>query len=460
MGGNRLVLTAIFTGMTVKTSLIKSLFESVLEDELPTQQTTGPEIDETQAKQLANILASLGISPGSVIAVSEDETTTTTEAKGKKGKKFSLKITPQAIAAAREFYEAGKASMDWYYNASSTLKASFPGNEQDLVLFTLLVAATSANTEIYENFYETIALFNAIKRDIKEHPEELLALAENPVNLRTKFLDSPELQDLAMIQVAKTAKVRGIGAKFGNILRIVKRLLKGEGLSKDSVVTTLAGSVKPTLGVSFNRRDPLLRRLKIANYGLTLLDPEFAQSKSNPFNVVIDTWMFRVFFPEHLSKDVPASSAKASLGKLFASEAAYATVAQTVSALAEEAGISPHQMQAAIWAGIKVKWEEGSGDTKATYDTALSKLVNDYTGFWKDTNQETKDLAGVLSTLDPTPITGALAKWRSDRQKEKTRRMWDEKERVKEREAIQDERGDTSFPFGLDAPERKRSKSS
>lgn len=342
--------------------------------------------------------------------------------------KFFLKISPEAVAAAKEFYVAGQAGANWYYDANQTLAQGFPGSEEDLTLFGLLLAVTSVQNEIYGNFLEAAAMFKGIKQDMIENRPGLEQFVNDgsikfggkageedpnaPEGAEVQgFLDHPNYAHLNTFKATKTLKVMNVGAKFGNIKSILRLLLAGQ-LNRQQVVSLIARSVRPDPKLSFNRRDPAIRKLKIANYALTLLDPEFAHSKNNPFNVVVDTWMFRVFFPDQTPKGGDMS--QKNIGTLFSNEVAYANVATTVSDLAAEAGVSPHVMQAAIWTGIKKNWEGETADV-ANYVQAIRRMVREYSQLWKDIDSETQSLSQIIAGLDVEGIAKVMQNQRKDR---------------------------------------------
>lgn len=417
------------------------LFELAIEES--GAETTEIELDASQADKLSDVLASLGVDPDSVIHATEEEEEIQpegevfespkmvpppkTKAKAStkvptkkqidkaipkpkqtkpKRKPFAVEISPSTIEAAKKFFEIGKIGERWYYEANKTIEDGF-ANEQDRVLFALLLAATSVQNEIYVNFIEAATLFNAIKKDMRENPQLLSQFASDEKAGVTdpNLLSHPTYGSLNMFSSALQAKITGISAKFGNIKRILPMVVAGT-LSKDVVRNAIANSVNLDIKGPFDKKNPLIKRLKIANYALTLIDPTFASSDSNWFNVVVDTWMFRIFYPEHAKN-------KAVIAKLFSNERAYANVARVVSTLAAQAGVSPHVMQAALWTGIKKTWEGDSADV-SNYVSAIDRMVTQYGEFWKDMDMETKKLGEVISRLDTETAASIIANKRAE----------------------------------------------
>lgn len=366
-------------------------------------------LSDSQAVGMSKVLLRLGLNPDDVIETQREagvdaaDTLEETLGEAKREKKV-VEIEPKAIAMAKEFYTLGKENENWYYDAAKTLGDGFP-DEQERVLFAVLLAATSVQNEIYTNFIEAGLLFNAIMKDATENYDLLMRYIDDP---KAHGMDSATAQasDFSQLNIYKQsieAKVINLGAKFGNIARVLKLYFQN-ALTVDVVRNMIASSIELQSDMSFDLKNPLIRKLKIANFALTIVDPTFASSKDNWFNVVVDTWMFRVFYPGADKKRISA---------LFTSQVAYANVAKVVSSLAQEAGVSPHVMQAAIWIGIKKKVEGEQGGT-ADYLQAIDKLLKDYEGLWKGINKETVQLKNVIQRIDVGVAKAALLKNRGD----------------------------------------------
>jgi len=393
-------------------------------------ESKGVEVSSNTANQLSAILNSLGIDPTTVVKAEGelDEDLGTSQANKTKAQppspikktpakkapvpqsepkiqktKLKVDIDPEAITAAEKFFEVGKKGANWYFDANQTIRKGF-GSDQDRVLFATLLAATSVQNEIYVNFIEAASLFNAIKQDEKDNKELLTKFANDPsLDVSDSFLLShPEYGNLHLFRDTKAIKITNVGAKFGNIKRVLQLYTKNQ-LTTDVVRSIISNSVKPGKG-NITSRSPLLQKLKIANYALALVDPSFASSKENWFNVVVDTWMFRVFFP---------GASKILIGKLFGSEVAYMNVAKTISDMAEKAGVSPHVMQAAIWTGIKRTWEGESADV-SNYVAAIERMTTDYSQFWDDMDKETRTLEQVIGRLNTSVAGSILAQKRKE----------------------------------------------
>lgn len=438
------------------TKLLENLYAGLSEEADDKQE--GIAIDASQAEKLSNVLALLGVDPDTVIRTESEEENpddglssfaespkvidtpepTPVDAKDTQGKAkaravkaaptsaeiekaipepknvkdkpkrnpFKVEISQETIAAAQKFFEIGKIGENWYYDANKTIEQGFD-NEQDRILFALLLAATSVQNEIYVNFIEAAALFNAIKKDLRENLDLLKQFGDDKSVSVTDnaLLTHPTYGKLNMFSSALKVKITSISAKFGNIKRIIPLLINGT-LSKEIVRNAIANSVDLTGKKSFDSRDPLIRRLKIANYALTLIDPTFASTDKNWFNVVVDTWMFRIFYPEH-AKD------KGIITKLFTNQRAYANVSRVVSDMAAQAGVSPHVMQAALWTGIKKTWEGDSADV-SNYVSAIQRMVSEYGQFWADMQIETQKLGEIISRLDTETASSIVASKRAD----------------------------------------------
>lgn len=367
-------------------NLYKLLFENVV---------TGHEVEiplsDSQASGLSSVLTKLGIDPANVIEQQQEAPKGAAAALEEAGRsKKVVEIDPKAIAMAKEFYTIGKDNENWYFDAAKALSQGFK-DEQERVLFAILLASTSVQNEIYTNFIEAGLLFNAIMQDARENYDLLMRWIDEPAHsgMDQATATASDFKALHIYQKAIEAKIINLGAKLPNVARALQLYFQNQ-LTANVVRNQIASSIELHSNVPFDNKNPLIKRLKIANYALTLIDPAFASSKDNWFNVVVDTWMFRVFYP---------GADKTEIAKLFTDQVAYANVAKVVSQLAQEAGVSPHVMQAAIWIGIKRKVEGPSGGT-ANYLDAIDKLLKDYGKFWKDVDKETVQLKNVIQRID------------------------------------------------------------
>lgn len=314
-------------------------------------------------------------------------------------------ISKEALEAARKFYLAGKRGENWYYDAAKTLSEGFE-DEQELTLFTLLLAATSVQNEIYGNLVEAGALFNAIMADMKENVELLEKFVTDPkaIAMDLKGIRTTEYASLHVYQTIAKSKIINISAKMGNIAKAIS-LMFSNRLDRNTVIGLISKSIDLTIpNANFDARSPFFRKLKIANYALTLLDPEYASTDQNPFNVVVDTWMIRAFYPGKSKKDEI---------NLLGNERAYAEVAKAVAQLADEAGVSPHAMQAAIWLGIR---EQTAGELggEPDYIAAIKTLVDRYSELWAGIDKETATLRDVIKNLDSGIAARALQDKRAE----------------------------------------------
>lgn len=427
--------------MIIRTNIRRFLFE---ESETPSADG-GIVVSPEQMEGISSVLFSLGLNPEPLFSetpTDEQENVfdstgqdplflngqQQTEAKNK-NKNFlldeeaglptknhndiSLHISPEAIENAKRFFELGKKAGNWYFEANATLRAAFSGNEQDLVLFCMLLAATSVQNEIYTNFIEAVVLYNAIHRDIINRPNLLRKFANDVGGGQMGIAAGRAYYSgLSLFKDADAIKIMSGSAKFVNIAKVLKLWADSpDGLTVDKARTALVNSLVPRniskaelMKLSpeqmFKPTSPFIGKMKIANYALTLLDPTFASSDKNPFNVVVDTWMWRVFFPDHLSKGMNGDLSAKILNKLFSSKKHYETVASMVSQLAGEAGVAPHVMQAAIWTGIKMEWEGEHQEGETNYDATISSLILKYGEIFGKFEEEANKLAEIIKRLD------------------------------------------------------------
>jgi hypothetical protein len=372
---------------------------------------------------MAKVLEKLGLNPEAVLDVGPtvDEGAAISPVTGK----VDTRISPEAIELARKFYEAGKKGENWYHDAAKTLGEGF-SDEQERVLFALLLAATSVQNEIYTNFIEAGVLFNALVRDARDNFDLLLKWAndESAPGFDQEKVSTSEFMGLNIYKDAIKAKVINLGAKMPNIAKAVQLWLQGS-LTKQAVKNLIASSIEQVSPTSFDWKNPFFRKLKIANYALTLVDPTFANTDDNWFNVVVDTWMFRAFYPGADKEDV---------GWLFGKQEAHANVAEVVSRLAKEAGVSPHMMQAGIWLGIKEKWEGETGGT-SDYLAAIDKLVSDNVHVWNDISADAKNLKKIIQKLDVGTAGAVIAKNRGDTLRGRIAKQTQDRKDAKEKAA-------------------------
>lgn len=333
--------------------------------------------------------------------------------------KIPLEIAPGTIEAAKRFFELGKEAGNWYFDAANTLREAFGGDEQGLVLFTTILAATSVQNEVYTNFLEAVSLYQAIQSDIATKPAMLrkfvLMVGDGEISIeqaRTYF------SSLNIFKNIKVMKMMSVPAKLMNIINVLKLWTETGSLTKDQARQAIVNSLvdrkinkKQLMQMQpedwFTPNNPFIGKMKIGNYALTLLDPEYSHSKDNPFNVVVDTWMFRVFFPDFLKQGMDQKESGRILNKLFSSRDHYNAVAGMVSELAAEAGVSPHVMQAAIWTGIKYQWE-GPSAAETNYVATINNLITKYGDAIEGMKEEANKLAEIIRTLTPTVAAQAV----------------------------------------------------
>lgn len=345
------------------------------------------ELSKDQLEGLSDVLQQLGISSDWLLT--EDTT------------KVSIEIPSEAIVAAQKFFELGKTAGSWYYDAHKVLSSSF-SSEQDMVLFVLILASTSVQNEILTNFLEAIITYKRIKQDLQLQPELFKQIVQL---MATKKLSVEQAEQqykdiLSFFGPGITSKP----SKYGNIVRVLKLLFDTGKLTKEQAKKAILSGIGQVDNVEpedmFSVSKPFIGKLKIANYSLCLLDPDFASSDQNPFNVVVDTWMFRVFYPQFFKKGQPKQLSNKIMQKLFSSTKHYNSVAFTVSALAKQAGVSPHVMQAAIWTGIKQEWEGTSGSS-TNYISAIEETIQKYKDTFEGMVEETNKLGSLINSITP-----------------------------------------------------------
>ena len=94
------------------------------------EETKELTLNPAQADKLAGVLSSLGIDPDKVIQQKEELNEVEDDGLVEKKPKLVVEISADAIEAAKKFYEIGKKSGDWYFNASKILKAGIPNQKE------------------------------------------------------------------------------------------------------------------------------------------------------------------------------------------------------------------------------------------------------------------------------------------------------------------------------------------
>jgi len=131
--------------------------------------------------------------------------------------------------------------------------------------------------------------------------------------------------------------------------------------------------------------------------------------------------MIRAFYPGKSKKEEIS---------LLSNERAYAEIAKAVARLADEAGVSPHAMQAAIWLGIR---EQVAGELggEPDYIAAISKLVDSYSELWAGIDKETATLRDIIKNLDSGVAARALQDKRAEWMKNVAKQTQEKRRKAK-----------------------------
>lgn len=158
--------------------------------------------------------------------------------------KIPLEIMSGTIEAAKRFFELGKEAGNWYFDAANTLREAFGGDEQGLVLFTTILAATSVQNEVYTNFLEAVSLYQAIQSDIATKPAMLrkfvLMVGDGEISIeqaRTYF------SSLNIFKNIKVMKMMSVPAKLMNIINVLKLWTETGSLTKDQARQAIVNSL-------------------------------------------------------------------------------------------------------------------------------------------------------------------------------------------------------------------------
>lgn len=315
-------------------------------------------------------------------------------------------------------------SRDWYYivnnltrivaskmNESEGTEGSWKTgartseSKRDEGLLACYVAAFSPMTGFQTNMREAMLCYAALKADLKRaesDPTIMKALStflrlKNPlsaVRLITKDLhftvkkgevrnitdsEYADIQRLAVFDFfAQTLTL--LGTKWGTFSKVTRMYIKAgnrftlkdaesllkldldltknterkTGKQKDRVLSSMS------LGPNQRR---LLGKTKVANFGLNIISPDLKYDTDDfkTFNVTIDSWMVRFFYPGIFSAEAAAppedledmagekTKEKGVEAMIFDDPKSYYYISSIVKEKAEKFKLKPHQLQAILW---------------------------------------------------------------------------------------------------------------
>jgi hypothetical protein len=348
--------------------------------------------------------------------------------------KYVVKVSRTAVNSIIQYLQNLSNVIDdvnqaknWYNDLNKVFVSLFQNTElqqdSEVALFALLFASTSPQTNFVRNTKDALSIYKLVKYDIKNNPKifdefiKQVPLSEkekadakksgkeprkavNWASGKFRAENYPEFMELKLFQLISTGVIMGVSSKFTNIHRILSMYHSGN-LTKESARDMIASSVdlkSETKGGVFTTK--LVGRMKVANFALNLLDPEFSNVNENWFNITIDSWMLKAIYPEVLSmhasdmySKIKNPGAKSEISwkdwfkaKVFSHGTDYYYVASVFSNLAKkikvvdgnveydpknERPLRPHELQALVWVAVL---KEERPNAPATLSEATSKL--------------------------------------------------------------------------------------
>lgn len=335
-----------------------------------------------------------------------------------------IRLARKKSSLDASYRDLATQSRDWYYIVNNLTRiASMKMNEsegnrdswktglrtseskKDEGLLACYVAAFSPMTGFQTNMREAMLCYAALKADLKRaesDPSIMKALnafleLKNPlsaVRLITKDLHFPtvkkevrnitdeeymDIQRLAVFDFfAQTLTL--LGTKWGTFSRVTKMYIKAGNrftlkdaetllkLDLDLTKTTekktgkQKDKVLSNLSLETGQRR-LLGKTKVANFGLNIISPDLKYDTDDfkTFNVTIDSWMVRFFYPGIFSAEASAppkdledmtgekTKEKGVEGMIFEDPKSYYYISSIVKEKAEKFKLKPHQLQAILW---------------------------------------------------------------------------------------------------------------
>lgn len=292
-----------------------------------------------------------------------------------------VKIDKKVLDSIEEIIELGKQTKTWYETINEKVLDAF--SESDGVLFLILFAIFSPRNDLTTNLEMAALAYAGIKRD-EESPENLellLKFADLPTKDAVKIIETqyykknaakaaklnkdakaePTATDFLQLNfVQKISQKYGVyGTYFPNLFRMLK-LWKAKNFTftKKDAIAELSKHFNPSGALS---DDTVLSAQKVFSFALNLLDPNYTM-EGGWVPVTIDTWMMAFFYPD-LSKE----QREKILGGKYKQ---YTYLAKVTQELAGRYGMTPVEMQAAIWVG-KIRKEKGDN-----YITTFESAIN------------------------------------------------------------------------------------
>lgn len=308
------------------------------------------ELTGKQVKELDKLFKEFGSDLDNVLTSNLEESTKPKPAYSKMSSAeleemgVAITIDKSVLDGINEVVELGKEAKDWYREINQKIYEAFP-DERDGTLFLIILAIFAAGASLTQNFKIAARVFHGLKSDLEDPQKkaELEEVAEkyknDPGKLNAEFHKGNHKTLATFLPLDNVPYPKSY---IGNMCRIISLYKsKGYNLSKQDAVKEISQHFQETGLVS---KSSVISAEKIFSFTLNLLDPDF-KFESGWLPVTMDTWMAAFFYPQ-LTKDERDArlSAKGGIN--------YVYLARKTQELAPSAGMTPIQLQAAIWVGI------------------------------------------------------------------------------------------------------------
>lgn len=256
----------------------------------------------------------------------------------------AITIDKSVLDGIQEIVELGKEAKDWYKEINQKIYEAFP-DERDGTLFLIILAIFAAGASLTQNFKIAARVYYGLKSDLEDpqRKAELEEVAEkyknDPGKLNAEFHKGNHKTLATFLPLENVPYPKSY---IGNMCRVISLYKsKGYNLSKQDAVKEISQHFEDTGLVS---KSSVISAEKIFSFTLNLLEPDF-QFESGWLPVTMDTWMAAFFYPQLTKNERDARlSAKGGIN--------YVYLAKKTQELAPSNGMTPIQLQAAIWVGI------------------------------------------------------------------------------------------------------------
>lgn len=291
-----------------------------------------------------------------------------------------IKIDRGILDTIPSLVEQYRKSAGWYLVFNKTIYKML--NDNDATLFLVMLAVTSANTQLDMNLEYAIYSYQAIQKDLSSNKEllkEFIYLLLDKKFIKPRDIGSTKkiiqkfdkgnpnnkFKDLNYYKFVRDKM--SIGAHSNGINRLMRYYFEhSESVSQKSVVKILSSALS-SLG-KLNKGDKdIITSYKVYNFALNLLNPDHKVQFSEDLEwepVTIDTWMIYFFYPE--AYNLVKEEKKEFKSKIFSTYRKYMYLGKLVQEQAHKIGLSTYELQSIIWIGTINKYKPGTKEKNLT----------------------------------------------------------------------------------------------